>query len=99
MVPEERLGAILAGIEKIKQNKPYDDNADAIAALDWISAATADLTSALAQSADDTTAIANVQELLDTLGRLHASISAGIKRNGGDIPRRHDAQPTGTVNP
>ena len=99
MVSTERLEAILSGMETIQQDKPYKDNADAIAALDWISAATADLSGGLARSADDTAAMARLQELLDALGRLHASITAAIKRSGDDVPLRHTDEPAATVNP
>jgi hypothetical protein len=98
MVTEQRLDAIATGIEKIKQDKPYDDTADAIAALDWISAATADLRTALGRATADPAALAALQDLLDSLQRLHSSIGAGIKRSGGDVPRRHDDTPAGTVN-
>ena len=94
MASEERLAAILSGIEKIKQEKPYAETADAIAALDWISAATNDVNSALGESADDVTAMVRFQELSDSLGRLHSSITSAIKRSGNDVPRRHDDEPT-----
>ena len=99
MVSEERLASILSGVEKIKQDKPYADDADAIAALDWISAATADLNGALGRSATDTAAMANLQELLGSLDALHSSVTAAMKRNGQDVPSRHDATPPATVNP
>jgi len=97
MVSEERLEAIVSGVEKIRQDKPYADNADAIAALDWISAATNDVESALGDSADDVTAMANLQELIDSLERLHSSITSAIKRSGEDVPRRHDDEPPASV--
>ena len=99
MAAKERLEAIHSGIEKIRQDKPYADNSDAIAALDWISSATDDVKSTLDESADEVTAIANLQELIDSLERLHSSITSAIRRSGEDVPRRHVDEPPATVNP
>jgi hypothetical protein len=99
MVSADRLDDILSGIEKVKQDKPYADDAEAIAALDWISAATADVTGALGRSAEDTSAMATLQELLNSLEALHSSVTAAMKRAGQDVPRRHDDVPAATVNP
>ncbi len=97
MASAERLDAIRSGVATIKQDKPYADDADAIAALDWIAAATVDVNRALGRSADDISTVADLHQLLGALQALHTSIAAGMKRNGQDVPRRHDAGPAATV--
>lgn len=97
MVKDERYVEILAGVEKIKQEKPYDDTADAIAALDWLSSAGDDLRKGMKDSADDVGAVARLQELLNSVDALHTSVQSKIKRDGDDVPLRHSKEPAARV--
>jgi hypothetical protein len=99
MVSADRLDGIRTGVEKIKQDKPYAEDAEAIAALDWISAAAVDVNAELGRSAADTSAMAHLHELLGSLDALHTSVTAAMKRKGQEVPRRHDDVPAATVNP
>lgn len=97
MLKDERFAEILAGVEKIKQEKPYDDTADAIAALDWLASAGDDLRKGVKDSAGDMSALARTQELLNTVDALSSSVQSKIKRDGDDVPLRHSKESTPRV--
>lgn len=97
MLKDERLAEILAGVEKVKQDKPYDDPAAAVAALDWLSSAGDDLRKGLKAVKGDVGGIARLQELLNTVDGLSASVRSKIKRDGDDVPLRHSTEPTAPV--
>lgn len=93
MVDDERYVEILAGLEKIRTEKPYDDTVDAIAARDWLGAAITDLGNGLARSADDPAELARLHELLTVSEGIAASIEARIKQRGRQVPERHQTKP------
>jgi uncharacterized protein HemY len=88
---------IIAKIEKLTEDKPFDDNAEAIAALDWITATSSTLRNELAENAEEVGAIAERQQLLTRLTALESSIKAELKRADEHIPRRHQASDDSTV--
>jgi len=81
---------IIAGIERIRDEKPYADADAAISALDWISSATSDLRreqKALADS--DIVRFGKLEHTLSVLGSLHESIQSRMTANDQKIPNRH----------
>lgn len=89
MVSDERYVQILSGVERIKQEKPYGAEADAVAALDWLSSAGSDLRGGLNNAEGDVAQIARLQGLLETVDALHASVTARMQREGDAVPTRH----------
>lgn len=92
LLSDERRDAILSGVEKIKQEKPFDTGADAIAALDWLAGAIDDVRRELARPSDNVRVIAALDSLLDTLQRLHSSVIAAMNRADENVPRRHQKE-------
>lgn len=96
MTSEDRLEEIDSGIDRIRSEKPYGSHADAIAALDWLTAAGNDVRKAL-NAAEDTGTIARLQDRIDTLESLHSSVVARMKRTDKKVPERHLDQSTQEV--
>ena len=96
MTSQERLEEIGFGIDKIRKEKPYDNHSDAIAALDWLTAASNDVRKILGAS-DDTGEMARLQDQISTLDRLHSSVVASIKRTDTKVPERHLKQTANIV--
>jgi hypothetical protein len=90
---DERYVEILAGVEKIRGERPYPDSAAAIGALDWLSAAIVDLRKAVDESADQPAELVRMHDLLEFSQRMAASIESRMKQDGDKVPVRHEDEP------
>jgi hypothetical protein len=81
---------IIAGIEKIRDEKPYERAQDAITALDWISSATSKLRKEQQRLAEsDILLFGKLEQTLSVLHGLHESIQSRMTTNEQKIPNRH----------
>lgn len=92
---DDRYDEIISGTERIKQEKPYADRDDAIAALDWITAATDDLRRAQHKlKPAEILLIADLERHIAALDSLHQSIQSRMAANDQHIPGRHGGEAT-----
>jgi hypothetical protein len=88
--PDDNHDEIIAGIERIRNEKPYADAADAISALDWIGSATAELRREQKKLADsDILLFGRLGKTLAALDSLHESIQSRMDVNDQKVPNRH----------
>jgi hypothetical protein len=87
---DDRYTEIHAGAERIKEEKPYKKRDDAIAALDWLTSALADLRGAQhALAASDIVQITRLGGDIEVLENLSKAIRTRMKANEQGVPGRH----------
>jgi hypothetical protein len=87
---DDRYPEIRAGTERIKAEKPYKERDDAIAALDWLSSAAADLRGAQrGLGPSDIVEMTKLASDANVLDNLSEAIRTRMKANGQDVPSRH----------
>ena len=97
---DERYVEILAGIEKIKEEKPYADADDATAALDWLGLAITDVQNAQRKAgADDVRQVGRLQQTAGELESLHSAVTTRMTVNKQDVPHRHGGPSTDALTP
>jgi len=97
MTLDSGYGEIATRLDQITEDKPFDDNAHAIAALDWIAATSNTLRKNLGNKANEVGSIADLQQLLTRLAAVESSIKSEMKRSDEDVPQRHQESAGGPI--
>ena len=95
---DQRYTDIRAGAERIRLEKPYENRDDAVAALDWLSAAVSDLRGAQKRlPAGEIVEITRLGADIDVLDGLSQAIATRMNANDQHVPGRHGGRTSGEL--